>query len=148
MNIFKRNKIKKELPVKIKTLRSWLVNASKGCAFFLFTSFITLFIVLLLREPELVLNKIDYFLYSFANFSILFYLLTMMITFFSYEMYSSFKALVSKTPQTERDEILKIIKNKNPNLSSTEKLCLEHIVNNDKKVSYLSIIKKMEKIKS
>lgn len=144
MNIFKRNKIKKEVSVEKNTLRTWLTNASKGFAFISFT----LFIAFLLKEPELVLNKTDYFLYAFANFSILFYLLTMMITYFSYEIYSNIKDIVSKTPQRDREELLKIIKHNNPNLSVTEKLCLEHIVNQDKKVSYLSIIKKMEKIKS
>lgn len=144
MNIFKKNKTKKELPVRTKILRTWLINASKGFAFLSFT----LFTAFLLKEPELVLNNTRYFLYSFVNFSILLYFLTMVGTFFSYELYSSIKDMVSKTPQAERDELLKIIKNNNPNLSKTQQLCLEHIVNQDKKVSYLSVIKKMEKIKS
>lgn len=144
MNIFKKNKIKKELPVKTKTLKTWLANSSKGFAFLSFT----LFTAFLLKEPELVLNNTRYFLYSFVNFSILLYFLTMVGTFFLYELCSSIKDIVSKTPQVERDELLKIIKNNNPNLSKTEQLCLEHIVNHDKKVSYLSVIKKMEKIKS
>lgn len=144
MNIFKKNKTKKELPVRTKILRTWLINASKGFAFFSFT----LFTAFLLKEPELVLNNTRYFLYSFVNFSILLYFLTMVGTFFSYELYSSIKDMVSKTPQAERDELLKIIKNNNPNLSKTQQLCLEHIVNQDKKISYLSVIKKMEKIKS
>lgn len=144
MNIFKKNKTKKELPVRIKILRTWLINASKGFAFLSFT----LFTAFLLKEPELVLNNTRYFLYSFVNFSILLYFLTMVGTFFSYELYSSIKDMVSKTPQAERDELLKIIKNNNPNLSKTQQLCLEHIVNQDKKISYLSVIKKMEKIKS
>lgn len=144
MNIFKKNKTKKELPVRTKILITWLINASKGFAFLSFT----LFTAFLLKEPELVLNNTRYFLYSFVNFSILLYFLTMVGTFFSYELYSSIKDMVSKTPQAERDELLKIIKNNNPNLSKTQQLCLEHIVNQDKKVSYLSVIKKMEKIKS
>lgn len=144
MNIFKKNKTNKELPVRTKILRTWLINASKGFAFLSFT----LFTVFLLKEPELVLNNTRYFLYSFVNFSILLYFLTMVGTFFSYELYSSIKDMVSKTPQAERDELLKIIKNNNPNLSKTQQLCLEHIVNQDKKISYLSVIKKMEKIKS
>ncbi len=144
MNIFKKNKTKKELPVRTKILRTWLINASKGFAFLSFT----LFTAFLLKEPELVLNNTRYFLYSFVNFSILLYFLTMVGTFFSYELYSSIKDMVSKTPQAERDELLKIIKNNNPNLSKTQQLCLEHIVNQDKKISYLSVIKKMEKIKS
>lgn len=142
--MFKKNKTKKELPVRTKILRTWLINASKGFAFLSFT----LFTAFLLKEPELVLNNTRYFLYSFVNFSILLYFLTMVGTFFSYELYSSIKDMVSKTPQAERDELLKIIKNNNPNLSKTQQLCLEHIVNQDKKVSYLSVIKKMEKIKS
>lgn len=125
-------------------MRTWLINASKGFAFLSFT----LFTAFLLKEPELVLNNTRYFLYSFVNFSILLYFLTMVGTFFSYELYSSIKDMVSKTPQAERDELLKIIKNNNPNLSKTQQLCLEHIVNQDKKISYLSVIKKMEKIKS
>lgn len=144
MNIFKHNKIKKELSLRTKTLRTWLTNSSKGFAFLSFT----LFTAFLLKEPALVLDNTKYFLYSFINFSILLYFLTMVGTFFLYELYSSIKDIVSKTPQVERDELLKIIKNNNPNLSKTEQLCLEHIVNHDKKVSYLSIIKKMEKIKS
>lgn len=144
MNIFKKNKTKKELPVRTKILRTWLINASKGFAFLSFT----LFTAFLLKEPELVLNNTMYFLYSFVNFSILLYFLTMVGTFFSYELYSSIKDMVSKTPQAERDELLKIIKNNNPNLSKTQQLCLEHIVNQDKKISYLSVIKKMEKINS
>ncbi len=144
MNIFKKNKTNKELPVRTKILRTWLINASKGFAFLSFT----LFTAFLLKEPELVLNNTRYFLYSFVNFSILLYFLTMVGTFFSYELYSSIKDMVSKTPQAERDELLKIIKNNNPNLSKTQQLCLEHIVNQDKKISYLSVIKKMEKIKS
>lgn len=144
MNIFKKNKTKKELPVRTKILRTWLINTSKGFAFLSFT----LFTAFLLKEPELVLNNTRYFLYSFVNFSILLYFLTMVGTFFSYELYSSIKDMVSKTPQAERDELLKIIKNNNPNLSKTQQLCLEHIVNQDKKISYLSVIKKMEKIKS
>lgn len=144
MNIFKKNKTNKELPVRTKILRTWLINASKGFAFLSFT----LFTAFLLKEPELVLNNTRYFLYSFVNFSILLYFLTMVGTFFSYELYSSIKDMVSKTPQAERDELLKIIKNNNPNLSKTQQLFLEHIVNQDKKISYLSVIKKMEKIKS
>ena len=144
MNIFKKNKTKKELPVRTKILRTWLINASKGFAFLSFT----LFTAFLLKEPELVLNNTRYFLYSFVNFSILLYFLTMVGTFFSYELYSSIKDMVSKTPQAERDELLKNIKNNNPNLSKTQQLCLDHIVNQDKKISYLSVIKKMEKIKS
>lgn len=144
MNIFKKNKTNKELPVRTKILRTWLINASKGFAFLSFT----LFTAFLLKEPELVLNNTRYFLYSFVNFSILLYFLTMVGTFFSYELYSSIKDMVSKTPQAERDELLKIIKNNNPNLSKTQQLYLEHIVNQDKKISYLSVIKKMEKIKS
>lgn len=144
MNIFKKNKTKKELPVRTKILRTWLINVSKGFAFLSFT----LFTAFLLKEPELVLNNTRYFLYSFVNFSILLYFLTMVGTFFSYELYSSIKDMVSKTPQAERDALFKIIKDTNPNLSKTEQLCLEHIVNQDKKVSYLSVIKKMEKIKS
>lgn len=144
MNIFKKHKTNKELPVRTKILRTWLINASKGFAFLSFT----LFTAFLLKEPELVLNNTRYFLYSFVNFSILLYFLTMVGTFFSYELYSSIKDMVSKTPQAERDELLKIIKNNNPNLSKTQQLCLEHIVNQDKKISYLSVIKKMEKIKS
>lgn len=144
MNIFKKNKTKKELPVRTKILRTWLINVSKGFAFLSFT----LFTAFLLKEPELVLNNTRYFLYSFVNFSILLYFLTMVGTFFSYELYSSIKDMVSKTPQAERDALFKIMKDTNPNLSKTEQLCLEHIVNQDKKVSYLSVIKKMEKIKS
>lgn len=144
MNIFKKNKTKRELSIKTKTLRTWLTNASKGFAFLSFT----LFTAFLLKEPALVLDNTKYFLYSFVNFSILLYLLTMVGTFFSYELYNSIKDIISKTPQVERDALLKIIKDNNPNLSKTEQLCLEHIVNQDKKVSYLSVIKKMEKIKS
>lgn len=140
MNIFK----KKELSEDTKKLKSCIVNVTKGFSFLTFT----FFIAFLLNEPNLVLHKTEYFLYSFANFTIILYLLTMLLTVFSYEMYSSIKSFFSKTSKSERENILNIIKSTNSNMSKTEQLCLEHIINSDKKVSYWSVIKKMKKIKA
>lgn len=144
MNIFKKNNQKEKLPSGIKRLRSWLINVSKGCAFLLFT----FFIAFLLNEPDLVLNKTQYFLSSFFSFSFFFYFLAILLTSLASEIYTGIESLFSKTSKEEREKILNLIKETNPDLTITEKLCLEHLVEHDKKVSYLSISKKMNKIKT